>query len=234
MRVTLPESARHRTRSYGGTAFSTLVHTVVIGGIVASTGYTAERVSAPSRPEQVTLVSPRRDPPPAQPETPRPPIQQHIATNLTTPPPANLTPISFDVPDRLPPIDARIGTMSVTEFSRAGRDSAPAVGPAGIGDEPYNETMVDRQVMAHPGNAPPRYPAMLRSAGVEGLVHAQFVVDTAGRVERESIRFTRSGHPLFAQAVTEALLRSRYAPAEAGGRRVRQLVQQSFSFALQR
>ncbi len=232
MRVTLPESARHHSRSYGGTAFSTLVHTFVIGGIVVSTGYTAERVSAPSRPEQVTLVAPRRDPLPEQPATPRPPARQYIATNLTTLPPTNLAPISFDVPDRLPPIDARIGTMSVTEFSRAARDSAAR--PAEVSDEPYSETMVERQVMAHPGNAPPRYPAMLRNAGVEGLVDAQFVVDTTGRVERESIRFTRTGHQLFAQAVTEALLRSRYAPAEAGGRKVRQLVQQSFSFALQR
>ena len=232
MRVTLPESGRFRTRSYGGTAFSTLVHTLAIGGIVVSTGYTAERASAPSRPEQVTLVAPRRDKPPEPPATPRAPIQQHIATNLTTPPPTNLVPISFEVPDRLPPIDARIGTMSVTEFSRAGRDSAAT--PMGVGDEPYNETMVERQVMADPGNAPPRYPSMLRSAGVEGLVHAQFVVDTTGRVERESIRFTRTGHQLFAQAVTEALLRSRYVPAEAGGRKVRQLVQQAFSFALER
>ncbi len=232
MRVTLPESGRFRTRSFGGTAFSTLVHTLVIGGIVVSTGYTAERASAPSRPEQVTLVAPRRDKPSEPPATSRPPIQQHIATNLTTPPPTNLVPISFEVPDRLPPIDARIGTMSVTEFSRAGRDSA--VTPMGVGDEPYNETMVERQVMADPGNAPPRYPSMLRSAGVEGLVHAHFVVDTTGRVERESIRFTRTGHQLFAQAVTEALLRSRYVPAEAGGRKVRQLVHQAFSFALQR
>ena len=232
MRVTLPESAQYRTRSWGGTAFSTLVHTLVIGGIVVSTGYTAERASAPSRPEQVTLVAPARDPLPEQPAATRPPIQQHIATNLTTPAPTNLAPISFEVPDRLPPIDARIGTMSVTEFSRAGRDSAAT--PMGAGDEPYNETMVEQQVMADPGNAPPRYPQMLRSAGVEGLVHAQFVVDTTGRVERESIRFTRTGHQLFAQAVTDALLRSRYAPAEAGGRKVRQLVQQAFSFALQR
>ena len=233
MRVTLPESNRHRTRSYGGTAFSTLVHTFAIGAIVVGTGYTAERTSTPTRPEQVTLVAPRRDPLPEQPSTPRPPIRQHIATNLTAPPPPNLVPVSFEVPDKLPPIDTRIGTMSVREFSRTGRDSVPA-SPPGAGDEPYNETMVDRQVMAYPGNAPPRYPAMLRSAGVEGLVHAQFVVDTAGRVERESIRFTRTGHELFAQAVTEALLRSRYAPAEARGRKVRQLVQQSFAFALQR
>jgi protein TonB len=63
-------------------------------------------------------------------------------------------------------------------------------------------------------------------------VHAQFVVDTSGRVERESIRFKRGDHTLFERAVIETLLRSRYSPAEAGGRKVRQLVEQAFSFTL--
>jgi protein TonB len=124
--------------------------------------------------------------------------------------------------------------MTMTMFSSSPRDTLAGTRHAGVADQPFTEMMVDRQVMAHAGNAPPRYPSLLRGAGVEGLVHAQFVVDTAGRVERESIRFARSDHQLFERAVTEALLRSRYAPAEAGGRKVRQLVEQAFSFALQR
>jgi protein TonB len=53
-------------------------------------------------------------------------------------------------------------------------------------------------------------------------------------VEPSSIRFTRSDHDQFDRAVREVLLRSRYVPAEVGGRQVRQLVEQAFAFALKR
>jgi hypothetical protein len=39
-------------------------------------------------------------------------------------------------------------------------------------------------------------------------------------------------HPLFVRAVEDALALSRYLPAEAGGRRVRQLVEQTFAFRI--
>jgi hypothetical protein len=39
---------------------------------------------------------------------------------------------------------------------------------------------------------------------------------------------------MFLRAVKEALLRSRYLPAELAGTRVRQLVQQQFSFVIVR
>ena len=94
--------------------------------------------------------------------------------------------------------------------------------------------MVEKPVMALGDGPRPRYPDLLRSAGVEGEVLAQFVVDTSGRVEPGSIRVLRTSHPLFAQAVERVLPLARFVPAEAGSRRVRQLVQQPFAFAMQR
>jgi outer membrane biosynthesis protein TonB len=41
-----------------------------------------------------------------------------------------------------------------------------------------------------------------------------------------------SEHPAFGHAVIEALRRSRYEPAQLRGRKVRQLVSQSFLFQL--
>lgn len=61
---------------------------------------------------------------------------------------------------------------------------------------------------------------------------AQFVVDTAGRVEPGSIEVTSTTNPLFAQSVRSALIAARFRPAEVRGAPVRQLVQQSFSFVL--
>jgi protein TonB len=71
-------------------------------------------------------------------------------------------------------------------------------------------------------------------AGVEGKVVAQFVVDDQGRVEERTIKLVRSDNPLFDEAVRSSLSRMRFAPAEIGGRKVRQLVEMPFVFALSR
>ena len=83
-----------------------------------------------------------------------------------------------------------------------------------------------------PGAPAPRYPEMLRAGAVQGRVVARFVVDTLGRVEPPSVEFPEASHLQFAEAVRQVLPRLRFRPAEAGGRRVRQLVQQEFRFAL--
>jgi protein TonB len=91
--------------------------------------------------------------------------------------------------------------------------------------------VVEREVQPLGGTAP-RYPEMLRTAGVEGTIVAEFVVDTAGRVEPSGVRIVESAHPLFEAAVRQALRGMRFRPAEAGGRKVRQLVRQPFTFSL--
>ena len=93
---------------------------------------------------------------------------------------------------------------------------------------------MEKQVAPAPGNAPPRYPDMLRSANVEGEVLMQFVVDTTGRVllNDPQTRVLKSSHELFTNSVRQHLSVARYYPAEIGGRKVRQLVQQPFNFAL--
>jgi periplasmic protein TonB len=63
-------------------------------------------------------------------------------------------------------------------------------------------------------------------------VLAQFVVDTTGKAEVGTFKVLKSSHDLFAQAVRSALPGMRFIPAEVGGRRVKQLVQQPFAFAI--
>ena len=102
------------------------------------------------------------------------------------------------------------------------------------GDGPLTAEVVEKEVAALPGSATPRYPSMLQSAGIDGSVRAQFVVDTLGRVEQGSFRALESTHDLFTASVREALARARFTPAEAGGRKVRQLVEQTFTFSITR
>jgi protein TonB len=71
-------------------------------------------------------------------------------------------------------------------------------------------------------------------AGVEGRVVAQFVVDIEGRVEAGTVRLVRTDNALFDEAVRTALPRMRFTPAEIAGRKVRQLVEMPFVFALSR
>ncbi len=61
---------------------------------------------------------------------------------------------------------------------------------------------------------------------------AQFVVDTAGRVEMGSFKVLKSSHELFTSAVKTSLQNAKYLPAEVGGKKVKQLVQQPFQFQL--
>jgi protein TonB len=120
------------------------------------------------------------------------------------------------------------------DFRPTGPLAGPNPGPGrpnADANAALEERFVDKVVIALPGTEP-RYPSMLQSAGVEGDVHAQFVVDTLGRVERGSVRILDASHDLFAAAVRDALGRARFKPAEAGGRKVRQLAEQTFTFRL--
>lgn len=95
----------------------------------------------------------------------------------------------------------------------------------------YFEFQVEKQATVSRG-VPPRYPAELRAAGTSGEVLMQFVVDTMGLVEGSSIKEIRTSDTQFTAAVREALPQMRFHPAEVGGRKVRQLVQMPFQFAL--
>jgi protein TonB len=88
--------------------------------------------------------------------------------------------------------------------------------------------------MQAPNSATPQYPDILRQASVEGDVLATFVVDTTGRADVSTFKVLRSTHDLFTTAVRQALPRMRFIPAEVGGRKVKQLVQQPFTFAIVR
>jgi periplasmic protein TonB len=232
----LPESNAPRQRRTGGLVVSTAMHVVLIALAVRATMLTA----AP-RPK-VDVVPPpvyvERGP--ARPKTP-PPVRRTAPTTSTPTVPAFPTielpapVITSDVPVTLPDAGAMIRVDEAfggpSRFS--GRDSVVVGGaPNAAPGEPLSAPYVDKVVVALPGTATPRYPSMLQSAGVEGDVHARFVVDTLGRVESGSVRVLDATHDQFEAAVRTALTRARFKPAEAGGHKVRQLVEQTFTFRI--
>ena len=96
----------------------------------------------------------------------------------------------------------------------------------------YFEFEVEKQVKGVPGNRPPRYPDRMRNARVEGEVLIQFVVDSLGVPDMNSVKVLRSTYPDFTMAVRTALPEFRFYPAQIAGRPVRQRVQMPFEFCL--
>lgn len=94
--------------------------------------------------------------------------------------------------------------------------------------------IADSPVIAMPGTRPPAYPPALRAARIDGKVLAQFVVDTAGVVERGSVTIKQSPHGQFSQAVRLALESARFTPAKACGVPIRYTVTETFVFTIRR
>ena len=244
MRVTLPESARRRTRTTGGTLLSASIHACIIGATIAATGWSAVHVrTARMIDEKIIFIPPAKDtplvPPSIRGKIDDAPPATPAVLDLLLIDPVIVSTLS-DVSSTLPPIDAQLGALVPPhDFGGPGSVTLTREGVTGrgvgdgLGDDLHTANGVDREVVPLRG-ATPSYPAMLARAGVEGAVLMQFVVDTLGRVERESMRAVRTDNPLFEQSVRDALARMRFIPAEANGRKVRQLVQQPYTFALAR
>ena len=214
---------------------SIVLHVVLIGGAVVATLQAKEAIEKPKA-EKVEFVEMKKDEPPPPEKAPEPPPEPLVAP----PPPKGFQVLTapIKIPEVLPDIDLSKKVTDEADFTGkgvAGGIGKGVVGGTGpVGDQTYFEFQVEKQVAPAPGNAGPRYPDMLRSANVEGEVLAQFVVDTSGRVESGSIKILKSSHDLFTNAVRQSLTAARYYPAEIGGRKVKQLVQQPFNFTLTR
>jgi TonB family protein len=134
---------------------------------------------------------------------------------------------------------AALGALAVAAVFAACMTPAPDViaGPvdrqaAKTAANPMFEFEVAKPATPDSGNAPVKYPNQLRAAGIGGVVIAKFVVDTNGRADMKTVEIVKSDHDLFANSVRQSLVVMRFVPAEAGGRRVKQLMQMPFVFAL--
>src|ERR1051325_4362548 len=231
----LLESKAKKQRSVGGTIFSVILHTGIIAGAVYATAHATIEAEKPKE-EKVEFVEMKKDePPPPKNEPPPPPPDVAVAL----PPPKGFQVLTapVEIPDVIPQVDLSKKVTDEADFSGKGVAGGVAKGKEGgtgpvVQDQPYFEFQVEKPVVPAPGNTGPRYPEMLKSANVEGTVLAQFVVDTTGHVEPGSFKVLKSDHDLFTQSVKAALNNMRFLPAEVGGRKVKQLVQQPFQFQL--
>lgn len=232
----LLESKPKKEKRGGGTVTSVVVHSILVGLAVYATANAAIKNEKP-RQEKIDFVeTPKDEPPPPKDEPPPPPPPDVVAA---PPPPKGFQVLTapVEIPDVIPDIDLSKKVTDEADFSGKGTAGGVAKGVEGgkavvQSDQPYFEFQVEKPVVPAPGSVSPRYPDMLRQAGVEGEVLAQFVVDTTGRAEPGSLKILKSSHDMFVQSVKNALPQMKFIPAEVGGRKVKQLVQQPFSFSI--
>jgi hypothetical protein len=104
--------------------------------------------------------------------------------------------------------------------------------PPGAEDSVFSILDVDTAVVRSANSAAPAYPLKLLEAHIMGSVQARYIVDTTGFADTSSFVVLKSTHPEFIAAVREALPYMRFKPAKIGPLKVKQLVEQSFSFRI--
>lgn len=228
MLETLLESRVRARRSTGSTVASVAAHTALIACALYATAQARVEVGKPAevlRRVYVPIKTTATATPVSAPRRGSPLKEWQFVVH----------PIDIVVP----PLDVSVPTSEPGDFASNSVITSRANGNGLAGDgggegRAFRADQVEKQVALLPGSDAPRYPELLRSAGIEGHVVALFVVDEEGRVDETSVRFTRSDNQLFEEAVRAALGRMRFVPAEAGGRKVRQLVEMPFMFTLSR
>jgi protein TonB len=237
MLTVLLESRATPSRHLGGTVLSTLMHGAAIAAVIALTLPDGNVRRTPEiRPIPVHYVRPSPPPIDAARRAPLPPTHTDGSAPRQGLP---VIDVPLITPTHIPPIDLAQPNVTSDQLFLGGRsrvlsgtDSPGA--PVSSADGVSDASAVDRAPRIA-GRAPePRYPATLRSAGIEGRVLAEFVVDTLGRAELGTLRFPELANPLFGDAVREALARYRFLPGEVAGRKVRTRVALPFDFRLQK
>lgn len=109
-------------------------------------------------------------------------------------------------------------------------EKAPALAGA---DSVFTQLEVDSTVSRYPGSAAPAYPVEMLKQNIQGSVVTQYVVDTSGFADTTSLKIMSTTHEQFAAAVRAALPYMRFFPAKVGSKKVRQLVEQEFSFKIE-
>ncbi len=230
---TLLESKATKQRSPGGTAGSVVAHVIIITLVAYATAHAAIHAQK-EKVEKIEFTEMKKAEPPPPPKPPPPP-----QTVVAPPPPKGFQVLTapVNIPDVIPDVDLTKKVTDEADFT--GKGVAGGTGKGVVGgtgpvntDQPYFDFQVEKQAAGVVGNPTPRYPDMLKAAGIEGEVLAQFVVDTTGRADMSTFKVIKAGHELFGQEVKAVLPRMRFYPAEVGGHKVKELVQLPFAFTL--
>lgn len=229
----LIESRRqHDLRSFlKNSTASAVVHAVFILLAVYATLHAGESNNEHVRQVDVIVQTQKQE------EKKDEPPPERVAT--VEPPPKGFQTLSIptNIPVDIPPPQQN-QHFDAADFSGVGVEGGVATGVVGgtgvVTDQPYMEAVVEERPEPISNTCIQRYPEILRTAGIEGTVMLEFIIDTLGRAERNSIRVVRSPVPGFEANAKETVLSCRYRPGRISGRAVRVRVQQPITFSINR
>ncbi|HUL03732.1 MAG TPA: energy transducer TonB [Gemmatimonadales bacterium] len=219
---TLIESNRTRNNKRAASVglISIVIHTAVIAGAVVATwniGHSDTRVKADTT--MVFLDQQQQQKPPEQ-----QPVQLDVPLRgfQTVVAPS-------EIPTDIPPINLQ-EHFDPKDYSGSGVEGGVADGvvPAnGV----YAEAIVEEkpEILSHP---PLQYPELLRTAGMQGRVVIEAIVDTSGRVIPSSVRIVSSTHPGFEQPAKQLITKALFRPGRVHGRAVSVLLSVPVEFTL--
>ena len=228
----LIESKPQKRGGFGGTFVSVALHAIIITLAVYVTAHAGQKIVEKSRQEDVVFAKPTepKPPPPDEPKAPPPDVV------AAPPPPKGFQVLTapINIPDKIPDVDLSKAVTDEKDFSGKGVAGGKANGVVGgvaqPTDQPYFEFQVEKPALQRDGNPNPKYPSMLETSRVEGEVLAQFVVDTLGKADMSTFKVLQASNDLFASSLKTTLPQWRFFPAEAGGHKVKQIVQLPLKF----
>ena len=216
--------------AFGGGTFSITLHAVVISLAVYATMHAKEVVRQVQHTFDVTLQTQEKK---AEP----PPPKQELATVAAPPKGFQTLSMPTNIPINIPPPSTNT-SFNAADFSGVGVEGGVArglatTGPAVRTDQPYLESVVEERPERVSGPLP-KYPEILKQAGIEGRVVVEAIIDTTGHAERGSIKVLSSTNQLFEQPARECIAATVFRPGKIAGRSVRVRIQQPFNFAVAR
>jgi protein TonB len=227
----LIESKRPKTGGgVAGSAVSITLHAVIISAAVYATMHAKEVVRQVQHTFDVTLQTQEKK---AEP----PPPKQELSTVVAPPRGFQTLSMPTNIPINIPPPSANT-SFNAADFSGVGVEGGVAkgintTGPVVRTDQPYLESVVEERPERVSGPMP-RYPEILKQAGIDGHVVVEAIIDTTGHAERGSIRILSSTNQLFEQPAKECLAATLFKPGKIAGRAVRVRIQQPFNFSVTR
>lgn len=205
-------------------AASVLAHVLIIGALFFPKGETAPNEDVPESFEWAKFLLPKDR------STSSEAVREHITFMRTPPAPGGLGTVASDTkePERIE-LEVAEGTKADPIADPA---AAPPPAPEEAGDPVMTVLQVDTAAVRVEDSAAPPYPPSMLERRLEGTVAVQYVVDTTGRADVSSFVVLSTTHPDFAKSVKQTLPLMRFNPAIMNSQKVRQLVQQQFTFKI--
>src|SRR6476619_3623901 len=188
----LIESKAAKQKMAGGTVFSIVLHTVLIGGAVYATARAGNK-DEKSKAEKIQFVEMKKEPPKV-PDKPPPPKEVVVKP----PPPKGFqvlrAPVKIDI--KIPEIDLSKAVTNEADFSgkgvKGGTGSGVVGGTGPVTNQTYFGFQVEKQAEMLQDSPKPKYPSVLESSGIAGEVQAQFVVRSDGKADNDSFKVLKS------------------------------------------